>query len=734
MSTYKIVEELGRGGMGVVYRALHPALNREVAIKFLLDDAGGLSEVMRSRFRREMEVLMKLSHPSIIKVYDAGEADGRLYYVMELLRARDLQWHLKRRGRLPTPVALSVLDQLLDALDYIHESGVLHRDIKPSNVVLEDTGRATLMDFGVVRKSGATLLTQEGHAVGTPRYFSPEMIQKGESSPASDQFSLGVVAYELLTACPPFGGESLAEVAHAIMKLDPLPLAERCRELPAEVAPVIMRMLAKNPDDRWPGMGAARAALQAALAAPGDSVRLGETSIVPLPPAPPASRPTGKRAVPVAPRVLITQSSLSREAATRRLRNGLALCVGLGVLIVAPLVRWLTPRGGITTIAGPGGPRASEVTVKRVGLDRLRVEFATADASRWALERGHGPEAAERADAKEHALELKTSPWQAEDSLTLVSGARRVELIPPRSLAELVHRLRAATRSRELSKAGLDQVWMAIRGDLIKTVTRLNSRTFRAAIERAPETRARFEEHVEKVRRSRGLNEVLKQLAPHVASLLMSADTPMALRNELLEALWPIDNVDALASWLALPSPFGVQRMLAPAIEIGADISGDDPVPAGKTHPLTLAPDPAGIVLVLPTEIPMGSDGMITASDTLLIMRAATKGRRSTYEGTFSNADAAPAAARRFLFELQALDPNIYLVLKPPGFEVALPIRPPDAVAPPSGDKLWLMVTLRGALAGRGAWKVKQERAFAEQSRIYLIVDRVVEEELGEAH
>lgn len=731
--SYKIVEELGRGGMGVVYRALHPELNREVAIKFLIDDAGQIGDVTRQRFRREMEVLMKLSHPSIIKVYDAGEADGRLYYVMELLRARDLHWHLRKRGRLPIAVALSVLDQMLDALEYIHESGIVHRDIKPSNIVLEDTGRAILMDFGVVRKSGATLLTQEGHAIGTPRYFSPEMIMKGESSPASDQFSLGVVAYELLTATPPFGGNSLPEVAAAIMRHEPVAIPEQRAEVPAAVAAVITRMMAKKPEDRWPSMGAAREALAAAQVGPGEAVKLGESAIVPLPPMPSTARPTGKRSVAVEPRLLVTQESMARDAASRRLRNGLGICAGIALAIVLPLTRFIIRSKSVTPPATTTGavPRASDVVVRRTALDTLRVEFTTGTASRWALDRGRGAEAQEKSDITSHAIELKTSPWQPEDSLALVSAPHRVELLPPPSVSELVHRFRATTRASQFAPAAVELLWSGVREDLVKTVKHINSRTFRAAIANAPATRKRFNDHVERLKRTRGLAETLRGLAPHVAPLLMSAETPPSLRNELLEALWAIDRTDALASWLALPSPFGVQRMLAPAIEIAADLSGDQPASDARRHSLEMSPDRNGFVLVLANEVPTSGTGLMSLSDTMLLMRGATKGRKHGPEASFSNADAPPAEVRRFLFELQALDANIYLALKPPGFDVALPIRPPDCVAPPPSDTIWLTLTLRGALvAVRGTWTFQQTRAFEEHTRIYVVVDRVLEEEL----
>ena len=724
MSTYKIVEELGRGGMGVVYRALHPALNREVAIKFLQAGVGEASPVTMTRFKREMDVLMRLSHPSIVKVYDAGQTDGRLYYVMELLRARDLQWHLRRRGRLPVAVVRAVLDQLLDALDYLHSGGVVHRDIKLSNIVLEESGRAILMDFGVVFQEGATILTQEGHAVGTPRYFSPEMIQRGESSPASDQFSLGVVAYELLTAGVPFEGDTLPEVAQAILQAEPKPLRERRPDVPEQLAAVVHRMLAKKAGDRWPSAAAAREALA------DDPSMLSQSSIIPLPPAPPASRPTAKRAVPLEPRLFETSGGArveSGEAPLGKLALGVAALVAV---LIAVIVRAMAPAAAPVAHAAL---RASEVAVRRSALGRLTLTFHTAEPTRWSVDRGHGTEAAETADATEHAIVLESPPWRPDDSLVLVSGPQRVELEPPVPLADLVHRFAAAVHERPFGAQAMDRLWVAIRSDLVKLVPRVTPRSFREALPRAPQARRRFDEHVADMKRTRGLAATLEQLGPHVGAILAAADTPAGLRAELLTALAAVDRFDALASWLAIPSPFGVHAMMEPAVEVRSDLTDELPAADVERRPLPLEPDPKGVVLVIPSEIPAASsNALLDVRDTLAVMKQATKGRAGSHRGSFSNEESPEADARRFQLEVEALDPNVYLEIEPPGLGVSLPVRLPDTQAPGLSELYWVTLTLRGALARpRGAWKMKQSRAFEEMSRLYVIVDRVLEEPLA---
>jgi serine/threonine protein kinase len=746
MSSYKLIEELGRGGMGVVYKALHPALGREVAIKFLQGATEEITDVSKSRFRREMEVLMRLSHPSIVKVYDAGLADGRLYYVMELLAAKDLLWHQRRRGKLPSEVVLGLLDQLLDALEYLHTNKLVHRDIKPSNVVLEDSGRAILMDFGVVRLEGATVLTQQGHAVGTPKYFAPEMIQRGESGPASDQWSLGVVAYELFSGASAFDGESLPQLAYAILKNDPVPLAQAAPDIPAAVAPIIMRMIEKDPAKRWPSCGEARTALQAAMnqweQAPDTLL---ETSLVPLPPAPAPSRPTGKRAVASVQRSTVKGRSITGDSAPDswssrslsalsalegRARYVIALAAVFGILLGYPFARMFAPGKRAEAITAPS---REQIAIKRTKSDEITIKFPTRTPSQWAIDRGKGPESAEATPTTSHVLTLKTSPWDPELALAVVCGPYRVDVEPPPALPGLVARLLNATREPEFSPETLDNnVWKRLRGVLGRHTKRRDAKGFREALTRAPAARTVLDEHVAKLRRLRNLGETLENLEHSVALVLTSSDAQTRTRMDLLRALWALDRWDALASWLALPPPFGVQAMMRPALQIESDLTEAKPAAAAAASPLPLAPDPRGFVIVMHTELPTGqSNTFLTANDTMFIMRDLTARRGWGPRASFRTSSAAPHG-RRFHFLVSTVGPHYYLKVLPPGFDTPLPVRPPQGSTPPGTDPFWLSVTLRGELGGpSGEWELRQSRAFEEINKVYIVVDRVLAEDLA---
>jgi hypothetical protein len=251
---YTIQRLLGRGGMGAVYLAVERSLERLVAIKVLAPDVAGAS-AYRERFRREARVAARLSHPNIVPLYAFGEARGLCYYVMGYVRGESLAERLKREGPLPCEAVRRILAELGDALDCAHRHGVVHRDIKPANILLDDeSGRALLADFGVAR-SHDTLdrLSASGIAVGTPHYMSPEQaLGSAELDGRSDIYSLGVLAYVMLTGHEPFTGENAQQVAYAHVTREPPPLLDAAPDTPAELAATVERCLAKDPADRWP--------------------------------------------------------------------------------------------------------------------------------------------------------------------------------------------------------------------------------------------------------------------------------------------------------------------------------------------------------------------------------------------------------------------------------------------------------------------------------------------------
>jgi serine/threonine-protein kinase len=253
LGPYEILELLGRGGMGVVYKAFDPALNRTVALKVLpsefLDDAS-----FGDRFQREVRIWASLDHPSVVPVYMAGIEGGRPFFAMKYVAGGTLADRLKQR---PPSVerAFALLADVAVALDYAHSRGIVHRDVKPANVLLEEDGRAYLSDFGIARiVSGerAATATQPGGVVGTPRYMAPEQARSLNSDHRADIYSLGCMAYEMLTGSAPFRGETPLEVMMRHITEPPTPPRALAPALPAATELAILRAIDKDPRQRWP--------------------------------------------------------------------------------------------------------------------------------------------------------------------------------------------------------------------------------------------------------------------------------------------------------------------------------------------------------------------------------------------------------------------------------------------------------------------------------------------------
>ena len=251
---YQIVEQVGRGGMATVFKAYQPALERMVAIK-VLPEVLAEDPQFRERFRREAVAIAKLRHPSILAVYDHGEFEDQLYIVTEFIEGGTFASELGRP--LPMSRATKVLGSIASALDYAHQNGVLHRDVKPSNILVTKDGAAILGDFGLARMMAPTgeRLTRIDMVVGTPEYMSPEQCAGKDSGPASDQYSLGVVAFEALTGHVPYEAETPAAVMLEQMQ-SPLPMPRAVNPALSEnVERALMRSLAKEPGDRFATCG-----------------------------------------------------------------------------------------------------------------------------------------------------------------------------------------------------------------------------------------------------------------------------------------------------------------------------------------------------------------------------------------------------------------------------------------------------------------------------------------------
>lgn len=251
-SQYEVIRLLGRGGMGAVYLAREPFLDREVAVKVLPADLA--SGEARERFLREARTAARLSHPHIVPLHTFGQSGDLLFYVMGYVDGEPLEARLRRVGKLPHEEARRIIDELSDALHYAHQMGVVHRDVKPDNVLLDrHTGRALLTDFGIAKQRADTAtLTRTGMIVGTPHYMSPEQAAGGgDVDGRSDIYALGVIAYRMLTGHLPFQGSSLQEVLSQHAVAMPIAPSRTDEAIPLELDRIVMRALAKNPDERW---------------------------------------------------------------------------------------------------------------------------------------------------------------------------------------------------------------------------------------------------------------------------------------------------------------------------------------------------------------------------------------------------------------------------------------------------------------------------------------------------
>ncbi|TMH82547.1 MAG: serine/threonine protein kinase [Betaproteobacteria bacterium] len=254
LGRYRILGELGRGAMGVVYRAADPVIEREVALKTLLPDLpADVIDEIRIRFLREARSAGRLSHPNIVTIFDVGQEAGLAYIAMELLEGRSLQQMLKDPERIPFHTAADIIAQVAEALEHAHKFSIVHRDVKPANVVVAPSGLAKLTDFGVAYVP-ASNVTQTGSALGSPRYMAPEQVLGQPIDSRTDLFSLGVVLYEVLTKRTPFewpGDTTVFALMQRIAGEPHPPLRQIDPQIPAGFDRIMDRALAKRPQDRY---------------------------------------------------------------------------------------------------------------------------------------------------------------------------------------------------------------------------------------------------------------------------------------------------------------------------------------------------------------------------------------------------------------------------------------------------------------------------------------------------
>jgi len=309
---YEILGELGRGGMATVFLARELSLDRKVALK-VLSPALLYGDGMVERFKREARTAGGLSHPHIIPIHAVRETADLLFFVMKFVEGRPLDGVIKDLGPLPIRMAQTILTQVASALHTAHRRQVIHRDIKAANIMLDEEGYAVVTDFGIAKVNTQANLTQTGAAVGTPYYMSPEQFVGKGVGPASDQYALGVVGYEMLAGRVPFLARNLQEVMRAHLVDHPPPIQSFRPDCPPALERAVLRMLAKEPEERFPGMEEVIQAIGAAPLTKDDPIKTQITELarsgkqkryVPVAGSGPGARPasSSQRALPHVPR------------------------------------------------------------------------------------------------------------------------------------------------------------------------------------------------------------------------------------------------------------------------------------------------------------------------------------------------------------------------------------------------------------------------------------------------
>ncbi len=253
LGRYEIIEELGRGAMGVVYKANDPLIERLVAIKSInlnnLDDRQ--REEYEARFYQEAKAAGRLNHPNIVTIYDLGESGNVAYIAMELMEGRELHKVIGGGQRLPIDETLNIVIQVADGLAFAHQRGIVHRDIKPSNIMVLSDNHVKIADFGIAQMDSSLLLTQAGMIMGSPLYMSPEQVMGAPIDSRSDIFSLGIVLYELLTGRRPFSGDNANSVMYQIVNETPPKPGSLNPDISDTLEIIVSKCLEKKPENRY---------------------------------------------------------------------------------------------------------------------------------------------------------------------------------------------------------------------------------------------------------------------------------------------------------------------------------------------------------------------------------------------------------------------------------------------------------------------------------------------------
>jgi serine/threonine-protein kinase len=368
---YRIVDRLGRGGMGTVYKAVDETLDREVAIKVLNPDLGD-TDVMK-RFRAEAVTLARLNHPGIATLYELHRDQDDLLMVMEYVRGETFHDVSERLGPLAPPQAAYLCVQVLDALAHAHRAGVVHRDLKPANLMVADTGGVKVMDFGIARVLGAEHFTYGGYMMGTPAFMAPEQVLGRDVDGRSDLYAVGVVFYRLISGQLPFDADTAIAIAQKQVSDPPTPVTAHCPDLPAWCGEVIDRALAKSPQARFQSAEEFRAALVSVV----QPQTLGELPTMATPTPPGLPRSTGTLSANDVTRAAAVATATGGARATRT-GPGVAIATPPGQVTPVCSTSAVTPGGVPSPATGSqpaAGPATTTVVLGRTHLAALAALF-----------------------------------------------------------------------------------------------------------------------------------------------------------------------------------------------------------------------------------------------------------------------------------------------------------------------------------------------------------------------
>jgi len=404
VNEYDIDGELGHGGMAAVFRARELALNRRVAIKVM---APGLllGEGMVDRFRQEAITVANLQHANIVGVHSVRTVGDLHLFVMQYIPGRSLDRILRDEGRLSVQAIRAIIYHVGSALDYAHRRGVVHRDVKPGNILLDGDGDPVVTDFGIAKVAETPGYTRVGTVVGTPTYMSPEQCMGFDVGPASDQYALGIVAYEMLTGRPPFAGTGMAMMLAHTEQM-PGPIRDARTDVPDAIDRAVMRMLAKKPEDRFPDLAAAIEAFEAqplgslgpvraemsALAAAGTAeTHLADIVRLPRSPAPASAPPSPPPTAPRSPRTLRPDVAEIRIAPPGELEIGDYIVLEAsahaagGTRVGDARLRWESSNATVASVDAAGvlttyAPGTATITAS-TGSARTSFEVTVLDSS-----------------------------------------------------------------------------------------------------------------------------------------------------------------------------------------------------------------------------------------------------------------------------------------------------------------------------------------------------------------